>query len=94
MRWNAKCIVKLVVLLAALACTAPAQAFSFCFSFGGNNNHRYNSNTRYPPPYPPAFGAYYPPAPYPMQLPSGVYAPAYPAPSLQSVEGSIPASSE
>jgi len=94
MGWKVRHVVKLIAVIAALASAAPVQAFSFCFSFGSNNNHRYSPYNRYPPPYPPAYGAYYPADPYPLQLPGTVYAPVTPLPPLQTYGGPIPAPSE
>jgi hypothetical protein len=83
-------VVLLSVVLAALACSAPLQAFSFCFSFG-NNNHRSSPYNRYVPPYPPLPGAYYPADPGQMLPPATAYTPAYPLPPLQPYEELVPA---
>lgn len=82
MGWKVRRVVLLSVVLAALACSSPLQAFSFCFSFG-NNNHRYSPYNRYVPPYPPEPGAYYPADPNQLPLPGTGYAPEYPLPPLQ-----------
>jgi len=85
--------VLLPVVLAALAFSAPLQAFSFCFSFG-NNNHRSSSYNRYMSPYPPLPGGYYPAAPNRMLPPATAYTPAYPLPPLQPYGTFLPAQSD
>ena len=90
MGWKVRRVVLLTVVLAALACSSPLQAFSFCFSFG-NNNHRYSPYNRYAPPYPPAPAVYYPADPNQMQLPGSAYTPGYPLQPVQPYEEWVPA---
>ena len=83
-------VILLLAMLVALVCSAQVQAFSFCFSFG-NNNHKFSPYNRYPPPFPPAPGAYYPADPNQMPLQGTAYPPAYPLPPLQPYESLMPA---